>query len=614
MRPHLPSRPHLPALPVLPLRPALRVLPLLLAMVACTGDEKADGGGDDGGQDSGGAEGAGDGGEGAGDGGVDTGQAPDTDGDGYPDDSDCDPNDNTVYPGAPEVPYDGIDQDCFRGDLNDIDLDGYPGGSEGPDCDDGDPEIRPGVEDYADTRDNDCDGEIDEDVREAGSDWPVIVAGRDANAVGGAAGWSSAGPLLAVQADMRVSPDVDTTQGITVDTDGADWGIQRYTEDRVVLTTMIMRGDDLFEVTDLAATDAGHTFAVGAMAGTVYFDREGVRTFRTSMGGDDAFFARFDEDGEPVWAWSMGGAGAERATTTLLAGDGIVVGGTFETNLMVNPGAPPEDAAFINAPHSKNGFLARYDADGLLLWAVPFAAGVSTGEVTLNDIAFSNTGDLWVLGTFSGAITPPSDEPLAAIAAEGTSDLFLAKVNAGTGDVMSFATFGDAGAGLQGTSIGALGGLLFVGGGYTGAPYELPTAEIEDGIVLSVSGDGSVWSARRLGSPGADRVAALAVSPIGELYALGSYGGPLDVGGTILDPVGSVDCFIAKLDTALGPVSVTGFGSATGAEDCASVAVSPTALWFAGTSRGDLECSLDGGDDTRALYGASDAFLHRVPL
>lgn len=41
----------------------------------------------------------------------------DADGDGHPAASDCNENDATVYPGAPEVAEDGIDQDCDNADL-----------------------------------------------------------------------------------------------------------------------------------------------------------------------------------------------------------------------------------------------------------------------------------------------------------------------------------------------------------------------------------------------------------------------------------------------------------------------------------------------------------------
>ncbi|MCB9669567.1 MAG: hypothetical protein H6734_08865 [Alphaproteobacteria bacterium] len=93
----------------------------------------------------------------------------DADGDGVPVDLDCDDTDPTVFPGAPEVFYDGIDQDC-RGDLlADLDRDGdghYLADCSlwiGPtdcaalvaascgglcdDCDDGNPDIHPGVAD-----------------------------------------------------------------------------------------------------------------------------------------------------------------------------------------------------------------------------------------------------------------------------------------------------------------------------------------------------------------------------------------------------------------------------------------------------------------------------------
>ena len=48
----------------------------------------------------------------------------DSDGDGFDVPDDCDDNNAAVHPGADEVPYDGVDQDCDGHDLTDIDGDG----------------------------------------------------------------------------------------------------------------------------------------------------------------------------------------------------------------------------------------------------------------------------------------------------------------------------------------------------------------------------------------------------------------------------------------------------------------------------------------------------------
>ncbi|MDP2306417.1 MAG: MopE-related protein [Pseudomonadota bacterium] len=97
---------------------------------------------------------------------------------------DCDDEDEDVFPGASEVPVDGVDQDCDGGETcyADTDEDGFGGADayvsadlacsdagsavSDSDCDDAEASVFPGADESCNSVDDDCDGRIDEGVPE----------------------------------------------------------------------------------------------------------------------------------------------------------------------------------------------------------------------------------------------------------------------------------------------------------------------------------------------------------------------------------------------------------------------------------------------------------------
>jgi hypothetical protein len=208
----------------------------------------------------------------------------------------------------------------------------------------------------------------------------------------------------------------------------------------------------------------------------------------------DVFVARFGADGTAEWASSAGGE-AGMATATALAAwtDGsVAIGGTLEGTLELGVGEPNQTRLAANGEEI---FLARYAADGALVWA---KRAIAAPYLPSWKLAAAPDGGLLIYGALENVTT----------------------FNPGLGDETM----------LQGGNIG------FV-------------------VKLDAAGD-LRWARAFEQTTGMNGVSALAAFDDGSIVVTGAFDRMLPLGDTVLAAIGSdfpgrtqfPDLFVARLD------------------------------------------------------------------
>jgi len=183
-------------------------------------------------------------------------------------------------------------------------------------------------------------------------------------------------------------------------------------------------GGSMSEVSRSIDVDGlGNVYITGYFQDTADFD-PGVGTANlTSIGNRDIFFAKYDDNGDYIWANSIGGSNMNEGNGIALDNFGnVYITGYFQDTADFDPGAGT--ANLISAASWGEDFFAKYDNSGNYLWA----KGISyTGGALGNDITVDDLGNVYITGNFMGIADFDPGPGTSNLISVGSSDIFFAK-------------------------------------------------------------------------------------------------------------------------------------------------------------------------------------------
>ncbi len=322
-------------------------------------------------------------------------------------------------------------------------------------------------------------------------------------------------------------------------------------------------------VHDITCDDAGAIALVGMFQGSVAFIPGNMGNTLTSAGSFDVFVAKYDAEGSPLWAHSIGGPGYDY-------GAGICHDGYF--NLYVT--GDLHETAF-NLSSSKV-FVTKFAYNGTEFWTNTSA---DYGTSHLGDgICANDAGELCITGEFFDSITFGG---ITLDAGNPEAQVYVAKLNS-DGEPIWAQKAGAGGYGFGQSVDMDDSGNAYVTGTYRGTiamgdlTLQGPSDMSYDVFVAKcASADGAFQWATHGSGPASDRAVGIRVDPAGNSYINGAYADTWTFGSTTLETNGGLDGYVAKVSPTGEALWAKDYGGPTG-ESIGGLALHGTDLFLTG--------------------------------
>nr|WP_293165585.1 Ig-like domain-containing protein [Okeania sp. SIO2C9] len=347
------------------------------------------------------------------------------------------------------------------------------------------------------------------------------------------------------------------------------------------------------------ATDSdGNVWTTGYFSGSIDIDGDGNNDL-TSNGDEDSYVAKFDSNGNFLFAQNIGGSNEDRGYGIATDNNGNVwATGYFSGSIDID-----SDGNNDLTNGNEDSYVAKFDSNGNFQFAKKIDAARPYDGL---GIATDSNGNAWATGNFHGSIDIDSDGN-NDLTSNGLIDSYVAKFDSNGnfqfGKNIGARTNNDYGSGIATDSNGNVWTTGYFhddididGDG----DNDLTSNGYFDSYVAKFDSNGNFLFIKHIGGSGGDFGRGITTDTDGNAWATGEFSGNIDIdgdGNNDLSNNGVSDSYVAKFDSNGNLLFAQNIGGSNSNSGNGIATDSNGNVWITGEFQGSMDIDGDGNND-----------------